>query len=199
MAFFYLPSRRQPFRPATLRAESRPKERTPYAAARRENWIIGAAYPLNAIIMVLSLLGTVGIGVPYWKERRQSSSEMYGLIEEWLGGTEDINASRGAPYVMVQSQRVFYKLYLATRKAFLFGSPTWGINRVFFGHIAMSASFEPISWSQWPGLMPIRVCRPSGHWVRRTYETTNTTVGRAASCARQQSRNLAYGRRHERL
>jgi ATP-binding cassette subfamily B protein len=84
----------------------------------REDWIIGAAYTLYAIIMVLSLLGTVGIGVPYWKDRRQASSEMYGLIEEWLGGTEDINASGGGPYVMVKLQRVLYRPFGTTRKIF---------------------------------------------------------------------------------
>ncbi len=114
----------------------------------RENWIIGAAYTLFAIIMVLSLLGTVSIGVPYWKERRQFSSEMYGLIEEWLGGTEDINASGGAPYVMVQLQRVFYKLFLATRRAFVFGSLTWGMNSVFFGiSTAMALGIGGYLWS----------------------------------------------------
>jgi ATP-binding cassette subfamily B protein len=99
----------------------------------REDWRIGAAYTGYAIVMVLTLLSTVSIGVPFWKERRQASSEMYGLTEEWLGGTEDINASGGGPYVMVQLQQVFYRLYLATRKSFLFGSLTWGMNSVFFG------------------------------------------------------------------
>ena len=114
----------------------------------REDWRIGAAYTLYAIIMVLTLLGTVSIGVPFWKDRRQASSEMYGLTEEWLGGTEDINASGGVPYVMVQLNQVFYKLFLATRKAFVYGSLTWGMNSVFFGiSTALALGMGGYLWS----------------------------------------------------
>ena len=114
----------------------------------REDWRIGAAYTLYAIIMVLTLLGTVSIGVPFWKDRRQASSEMYGLTEEWLGGTEDINASGGTPYVMVQLNQVFYKLFMATRKAFVYGSLTWGMNSVFFGiSTALALGMGGYLWS----------------------------------------------------
>src|SRR5690606_12763066 len=67
-----------------------------------------------------------------WLDRREQMSQMFGLIEEALGGTEDIRAVGGVPYIMDRLYRVIYRLFLATRRAFLAGAVTWGTTGVFF-------------------------------------------------------------------
>ena len=114
----------------------------------REDWRIGAAFTLFSLVMVGTLIGTVGIGVPFWREKRQASSEMFGMIEEWLGGTEDINASGGHSFVMDRLQRSIYAVFVTTRKAFLVGSMTWAINSVFSGiGMAIALGMGGVFWA----------------------------------------------------
>ena len=98
-----------------------------------EEWRIGLAYTGFAVFMFLTLGKIVNIGVPFWDERREASSKMFGLIEEWLGGTEDIRANGGTSYVIHRLHQAIYQLYLGTRKAFLAGSMIWGMNNVYGG------------------------------------------------------------------
>lgn len=98
----------------------------------REYWLIGLAYTLFALLMFGVLGKTVGVGAPLWKARRAASAELYGLLEEWLGGTEDLRASGGVDYVVQQMHRALYKLYLAMRKAIMVGNLTWATNTLLF-------------------------------------------------------------------
>ena len=98
----------------------------------REHWMVGSAYTVFAVLMLLSLGKMVQFAIPFWKARRQAMSEMFGLIEEYLGGTEDIRANGAMAYVMRQLQRSIYILYRTSRKAFLAGHLTWGSTNVFF-------------------------------------------------------------------
>jgi len=98
----------------------------------REHWIVGASFAAFSLMMLYGLGKTVHFAVPFWKERRQAMSEMFGLIEEYLGGTEDIRANGAVAYVMRELQRSIYKLYLASRKSFLAGNLTWGSTNILF-------------------------------------------------------------------
>ena len=98
----------------------------------REHWIIGMAYSLFAVVIILGLGKMVHFATPFWRARRQAMSEMFGLVEEYLGGTEDIRASGAVAYVMRQLQRAIHALYRASRKSFLAGNLTWGSTNVFF-------------------------------------------------------------------
>lgn len=96
-----------------------------------ENWLVGLAFTLFSILMMWALGQTVSVGVPHWEERQESLSQMYGHIEEWLGGTEDIRANGGVGYVLSQLQRANYRLYKGTQKAFFAGNFTWGLSGIF--------------------------------------------------------------------
>lgn len=114
----------------------------------REDWRIGAAFAGYATVMILSLVSVVTFGVSFWNERRQAMSDMYGQIEEWLGGTEDLVANGGRAYVLDQLRRRIYTLFMATRKAFLAGSLTWGMNSVFTGiSTAMALGIGGVLWA----------------------------------------------------
>ncbi|MCB9159952.1 MAG: ABC transporter ATP-binding protein [Caldilineaceae bacterium] len=114
----------------------------------REDWRLGAAFAGYAALMVLALTSVVNLGVPYWKEYREGMAVMYGQIEEWLGGTEDLVANGGRNYVLDQLRRSIYTLFLATRKAFLIGSMTWGMNSVFAGvSTALALGLGGVFWA----------------------------------------------------
>lgn len=98
----------------------------------RENGIIGLAFTAFGVITFLVLTRTVSFGVPFWAAERESSSKMFGGIEEWLGGTEDLRANGGTEYVLDRLRRHVYDVFVATRKAFLAGMLTWGLSGVLF-------------------------------------------------------------------
>ncbi|MBP8003149.1 MAG: ABC transporter ATP-binding protein [Chloroflexi bacterium] len=99
----------------------------------QEDWRVGVAFTVFAVVMMLALSVTAGLGVRFWEGQREAISVQFGFIEEVLGGTEDIRANGGVPYVMDQMRRHIYAVYQATRKAFLVGNLTWGSTNVFFG------------------------------------------------------------------
>ena len=64
------------------------------------DWRIGAAITgvIVAGMVVLNLLNSRL--VPRWQALRQVSSDLFGYLEEWLSGTEEIQTNAAAPYVM---------------------------------------------------------------------------------------------------
>ncbi len=98
----------------------------------RESWIIGLSFGILCAVMLLVLSKTVSFGVPFWEQRREAISQMFGHIEEWLGGTEDIRANGAVAYVIQQLQRANYLVYQASRKAFYAGNLTWGSTSLMF-------------------------------------------------------------------
>jgi ATP-binding cassette, subfamily B, bacterial len=64
------------------------------------DWRVGLA------ITILSVAGMVALNwlnvrlVPRWQALRQVSSDLFGYLEEWLSGTEEIQTNSAAPYIM---------------------------------------------------------------------------------------------------
>lgn len=98
----------------------------------QEEWRIGTSFTLFSIVVFIVMLSTVKFGSRFWGEEREASSQLFGGLEEWLAGTEDIRASGGVPYVMDRMQRFTYQLYRAARKAFFAGNLTWGLANLMF-------------------------------------------------------------------
>jgi len=76
------------------------------ALLTREDWRVGLTVSLFAVITVVALARLRNIAVPHWAAERQASAELFGFLEERLGGTEDIRANGAEAYVM----RKFYRL-----------------------------------------------------------------------------------------
>ncbi len=95
----------------------------------REDWRIGAAYTVFVTIIAAVLTQSVSITAPMWKAQRQASSELYGYLEERLGGTEDIRANGAVPYVLRGLQHAIRRLFLTSRRAFLTSTVlNWGFS-----------------------------------------------------------------------
>ncbi|MEZ4861754.1 MAG: ABC transporter ATP-binding protein [Caldilineaceae bacterium] len=97
-----------------------------------ENWRIGGIFTLFSVIVFAVMAGMVNFGSRFWAEEREASSQLFGGLEEWLAGTEDIRASGGVPYVLDRMQRFTYNLYRAARRAFFAGNLIWGLSNFMF-------------------------------------------------------------------
>jgi ATP-binding cassette, subfamily B, bacterial len=70
------------------------------------DWRIGLSI---TVIMLLGLWALNWINqrvVPRWQALRQVSSDLFGYLEEWLSGTEEIQTNAAAPYVMNRLYRL---------------------------------------------------------------------------------------------
>jgi len=65
-----------------------------------QDWRIGVALTVFALIALVVLMRLRWIGVPRWRKVRQLSAEYYGALGEQLAGTEDIRSSGAVGYVM---------------------------------------------------------------------------------------------------
>ncbi|MCA9970306.1 MAG: ABC transporter ATP-binding protein, partial [Anaerolineales bacterium] len=98
-----------------------------------EDWRVGLAFTGFTLLMMVTLGSTVKIGIPFWEGRREAMTNLFGLIEEALGNTEDIRASGAVPWLLDRLERAIVVLLRTTRKAFLAGNLTWGSTNVLFG------------------------------------------------------------------
>ncbi len=72
----------------------------------REDWRVGLAISIFAIMALAILVRFRNIAVPHWAAERQASADLFGFLEERLAGTEDIRSNGSEAYVM----RRFYEL-----------------------------------------------------------------------------------------
>lgn len=97
-----------------------------------EEWRIGLVFTLFSVVVFVLMGGLVNFGTRYWVQEREASSQLFGGLEEWLAGTEDIRANGGVGYVLDRMQRFTYSLYRAGRMAFLAGNLMWGFSTLMF-------------------------------------------------------------------
>jgi len=64
------------------------------------DWRVGATITLLGVVGLLALNWINKRLVPRWQALRQTSSDLFGYLEEWLGGTEEIQTSAAAPFML---------------------------------------------------------------------------------------------------
>ena len=64
------------------------------------DWRVGLTITLIAGIGLIVLNWVKTFTVPRWERLRQISSDLFGYLEEWLNGTEEIQTNQAAPYMM---------------------------------------------------------------------------------------------------
>jgi ABC-type multidrug transport system fused ATPase/permease subunit len=94
----------------------------------QEEWHIGVVFTIFAALVFVVMVRMVSYGARFWGEEREASSQLFGGLEEWLAGTEDIRASGGVSYVLDRMQRFTYRLYLG---AYLFQSRVITLGTVY--------------------------------------------------------------------
>lgn len=87
----------------------------------REDWRLGlgmAALSGGAFLLIAKLRH---IAVPAFKAEREGFSELYGFVEERLGGIEDIRTNGGVAYAMNRMHGINTKLFRSIKKAEMLG------------------------------------------------------------------------------
>lgn len=65
-----------------------------------EDWRLGVWFTLFVIIALVALRQVEGRAAPFWEIGRQASADLYGFIEAYLGGLDDIRANGAQGYVL---------------------------------------------------------------------------------------------------
>ncbi len=82
-----------------------------------EGLVIGIAFTIFTLVALISMYFVRNIAVPYWKEVREAATNIFGFVEERLGGTEDIRANGGIPSVMQKFHKLSKFEYDKTQRA----------------------------------------------------------------------------------
>ena len=64
------------------------------------DWRVGLTMSVLATAVLLALRWLNRHVVPRWQAVRQVESDLFGYLEEWIGGTREIQSSGAAPYVL---------------------------------------------------------------------------------------------------
>ncbi|KAA3662832.1 MAG: ABC transporter ATP-binding protein [Chloroflexi bacterium] len=81
------------------------------------DWRVGLTITLIAGVGLFVLNWIKTYTVPRWERLRQISSDLFGYLEEWLNGTEEIQTNRAAPYVMNRLYRLLRDRWQAKQHA----------------------------------------------------------------------------------
>ena len=68
----------------------------------REDWRVGLALTVFAVLAMAVLLRLRNIAVPHWTASREAHANLFGFLEERLSGTEDIRSAGAKPYVLLR-------------------------------------------------------------------------------------------------
>ena len=94
----------------------------------REDWRVGLALTIFALLGLVLLVRIRTFATPYWEQDRQVSGEFYGFLGEHLSATEDLRANGATGYVL-QRFHTFLQRWLPIKtKANLAGYAMWMTN-----------------------------------------------------------------------
>jgi ATP-binding cassette subfamily B protein len=88
----------------------------------REDWRLGAAFALFALVAVGAIERVRNVAVGHWSAARQASADLVGFVEERLAGTEDIRASGLKAHVMRRLDALVDERVARERRAGWMGS-----------------------------------------------------------------------------
>jgi ABC-type multidrug transport system fused ATPase/permease subunit len=98
----------------------------------REDWRAGLALSLFALVALLVLNRSRSLAVPQMTAERAASAELFGFLEERLGGLDDIRANGAGAHVMNGFYRVGRDLFAKARRAGIRGAGIWSITMALF-------------------------------------------------------------------
>ncbi|MFW6096483.1 MAG: ABC transporter ATP-binding protein [Chloroflexota bacterium] len=81
------------------------------------DWRVGLTISVIAVLAALGLEIANRYVVPRWQLVRQVESELFGYLEEWLNGTEEIQTNRAGTYVLGRLYELMRKRWRAMQSA----------------------------------------------------------------------------------
>ena len=98
----------------------------------REDVRVGAVLGIFAVAALLLLNRYREVAVPSATAEREASANLFGFLEERLGGIDDIRANGAGAYVMQRFYRVMRAMFQRKRTAWLMHSSLWVLMEVLF-------------------------------------------------------------------
>jgi len=82
-----------------------------------EDWRVGLAFTIFAIITMIALNSVRGIAIPHQKLMREAIADLFGYLEERLAGTEDIRSSGAVDFVLLGLYKLMFRVFKHWRDA----------------------------------------------------------------------------------
>jgi ATP-binding cassette subfamily B protein len=98
----------------------------------REDWRVGAAFCVFAVVTITAILKLRTIALPYATAQRAASADLFGYIEERLAGVEDVRSSGAGHHVMRGFHRAVRAGYRAGMSAERAGAAMWTTTSALF-------------------------------------------------------------------
>lgn len=76
-----------------------------------EDWRVGLAFTVFAVITLLALNAVRGIAIPHQKKMREAIADLFGYLEERLAGTEDVRSSGAVDFVLLGLYKLQYRIF----------------------------------------------------------------------------------------
>jgi ATP-binding cassette subfamily B protein len=119
-----------------------------------QDWRAALVLGIATLLLLVSVYSVRNLSIPSWKVFRQSSADLYGFLEERIGGTEDIR-SLGVRAYMLRRLSHYTRTRLRTaRKARLISTIPWNVPGFLFALLTLSA-FLLIAWLYRTGSMTL--------------------------------------------
>lgn len=98
----------------------------------REAWQVGLALTVISVVALVALNRVRRVGTRYAHASRQASADLFGFLEERLGGLVDIQTSGAQGYTLHRLQPLLRRLFQSSRVAFSMGSVVWSAPNAVF-------------------------------------------------------------------
>ncbi len=86
-------------------------------ALAREDWRVGLALGLFVAVALAVLGRTRGLAVAQNRAEREASADLFGALEERLGGIEDLRANGAGAYVLSRYHPIMHRAFITGRRA----------------------------------------------------------------------------------
>ncbi|MEO8286275.1 MAG: ABC transporter ATP-binding protein [Chloroflexota bacterium] len=96
------------------------------------DWRVGLSMTFFVAVTVLLVNKMRNFAVPYWRQARQASAELFGYLEERLSGTEDIRSSGATAYAMRKLYERSRNLLRRDRRASFMGTASSATSLIVF-------------------------------------------------------------------
>ncbi|HEU5226427.1 MAG TPA: ABC transporter ATP-binding protein, partial [Ktedonobacteraceae bacterium] len=115
-----------------------------------DDWRLGAAFGLFALVALLVMARVRNLAIPYWQQARQASADYFSYLEEHLDGREDIRSLGATAYIKQNFFRLLRVRFQSERKASLSSSyiEATSVLLFTFGYALAFASSAYLYFSQ---------------------------------------------------
>ncbi|GCE15410.1 ABC transporter ATP-binding protein [Tengunoibacter tsumagoiensis] len=119
-----------------------------------QEWHTGLALTLFALLAGMLINVVSQVTVPSWQAVRQANADLYGFLEERLGGTEDIRSSGAESYVMRHFFLHARRRFFTTLRARLISVLPWSVPQLCFA-IGTVIAFLLAAWLYGAGMVSL--------------------------------------------